>query len=216
MERRGACSVRGMFLCNIGQTPAWRCFWWRRWNLARSCSRFHNLRCCVRTAVCDFRTPLLSTIKPWMASSIASHSSSESGVTHSSSTLERIATSAAAKAPTRFSGFVSNKASTYRRCHSWSHCRFMTRHSAGEEIEEIVEVRWGDFCSVSHRLFTGAVLAADRCEKRDGASNCGMRGCCGDAREVEENAKRNYSEGAVFNLIDAKVRKRRKALKERL
>jgi len=43
-----------------------------------------------------------------------------------------------------------------------------------------------------------------------------VRGCFGNARKVEENAKRNYSGGSVFNWIDAEVRKRRKAVKERL
>jgi hypothetical protein len=42
-----------------------------------------------------------------------------------------------------------------------------------------------------------------------------VRGCGGKAREVEEIAKRNYSGAAVFNQVDAEVRKRRKQVKER-
>jgi hypothetical protein len=48
------------------------------------------------------------------------------------------------------------------------------------------------------------------------AANLSARAFFRNAREVEENAKRNYSGGEVFNLIDAEVRKRRKAVKERL
>jgi hypothetical protein len=84
----------------------------------------------------------------------------------------------------------------------------MSRHPAGEEIEEIVEVRGSDFCSVLHRVFIRAVLAAGQREKRQAASNHCVRGYYGNARKVEQNAKRNYSGGSVFNQVDAEVRKR--------
>jgi hypothetical protein len=81
----------------------------------------------------------------------------------------------------------------------------MSRHPAGEEIEEIVEVRGSDFCSVLHRVFIRAVLAAGQREKRQAASNHCVRGYYGNARKVEQNAKRNYSGGSVFNQVDAEV-----------
>ena len=80
-----------------------------------------GIRCSV-VSLRDLRISSLSTDIPVIASSTAFHSTRSSEFVHRSATRNKIAFSAKETRSTSIRGFVSTKASMYRRCHCGPIC----------------------------------------------------------------------------------------------